>query len=141
MNKENRKLLNHLHIEFINKKYPSVPLENIPFYNVNDKKANCLTNCIIDFLSWNKHHAERINNISRMINGKFVKSSMQKGTADISATIGGRSVKIEIKIGADRQSEYQKKYQQQITDAGGIYFVASSFDDFIAWYNNKFKAA
>lgn len=139
MKKENRQLLRLLHKDFLQKKYPSVPSENLPIYEPIDTKANKLTSCIIDFLKWNKHHAERINNISRMVNGKFIKSSMQRGTADISATIGGRSVKIEIKIGNDKQSEYQKRYQQDILDAGGFYFIATSFDDFITWYNNTFK--
>ena len=64
---------------------------------------------------------------------------MQKGTADVSATIQGKSVKIEIKIGKDRQSEEQKKYQQQIIKAGGYYFIATSFDEFIIWYNLNFN--
>lgn len=40
---------------------------------------------------------------------KWVKGTSTAGTADISATIAGRSVKIEIKIGADRQSHSAKK--------------------------------
>jgi hypothetical protein len=62
---------------------------------------------------------------------KWVKSNMKKGSADISATINGRAVKIEVKIGKDRQSEAQKNYQAEIERAGGIYFIAKSFDDFL----------
>ena len=57
------------------------------------------------------------------------------GTADISATIGGRSVKIEVKVGRDRQSEAQRIYQQQVEAAGGIYYIATDFESFVKWYN------
>ena len=59
---------------------------------------------------------------------------MQVGSADISATIEGRSVKIEIKVGSDRQSEAQKRYQQQVENAGGTYFIATSFEQFEDWF-------
>lgn len=65
---------------------------------------------------------------------------MTVGTADISATIRGRSVKIEVKIGRDRQSEAQKRYQASIEAAGGIYYIARNIDDFMQWYNQTFGA-
>ncbi len=139
MHRENRKLMNSLHEAYTHEKYPSFPIISIPKYTHSDMKANGLTKCIIDFLKFKNHHAERINNISRWVNGRYIKSSMQKGTADVSATIQGKSVKIEIKIGKDRQSEEQKKYQQQIIKAGGYYFIATSFDEFIIWYNLNFN--
>jgi hypothetical protein len=61
-----------------------------------------------------------------------------RGTADISATIAGKSVKIEVKIGSDRQSPAQHEYQKAVEQAGGIYFIASSFEQFMDWYNVKF---
>ena len=70
---------------------------------------------------------------------------MTKGTADISATIPiyaackiGLSVKIEVKIGKDRQSEDQKKYEKSIINAGGVYYIAKDFNSFYEWYNNNF---
>lgn len=96
--------------------------------------ANALTNSIIKFLLLKKHHAERISVVARQVNGNHVPSTMQKGTADISATIYGLSVKIEVKIGADKQSERQKKYQKDIENAGGIYYLAKDFDTFLKWY-------
>ena len=57
------------------------------------------------------------------------------GSADISATIKGRSVKIEVKIGKDRQSEAQKRYQENIEKAGGTYYIAKNFDDFVIFFN------
>jgi hypothetical protein len=34
------------------------------------------------------------------------------------------------------QSEAQKKYQQAIESAGGIYIIAREFDSFIEWYDS-----
>jgi hypothetical protein len=62
---------------------------------------------------------------------KWIKGSGTKGSADISATIKGKSVKIEVKIGKDRQSEHQKAYQQSIEKSGGLYLIATSFEQFI----------
>jgi hypothetical protein len=67
--------------------------------------------------------------------GKWTKGTGTKGSADISATINGRSVKIEIKYGKDRQSEAQIRYQEMIEKAGGTYLIVKSFDDFIQWFD------
>ncbi|HUT43367.1 MAG TPA: hypothetical protein VMW95_03440, partial [Desulfobacterales bacterium] len=58
----------------------------------------------------------------------------QKGTADISATIKGLSVKIEVKM-KDKQSPDQKIYQEQVERAGGLYFVARDFTSFKQWFD------
>lgn len=65
-------------------------------------------------------------------------SGSTKGSADISATIGGRSVKIEVKIGKDRQSEAQRRYQAAIEQAGGLYYIARDFTEFHSWYQRTF---
>ena len=67
--------------------------------------------------------------------GKWTKGQGTKGTADISSTINGKSVKIEVKYGRDVQSEVQKQYQNKIETAGGIYYIARDFDKFVEWYN------
>ena len=128
------------------------------WYDRNDKTANGLTRCIIDFLTWNGHQAERINTMGRMIDRKQVvtdvlgfkktigsvewqKGTGTKGSADISATIKptwsnyGISVKIEVKI-KDKQSEHQKKYEESINNAGGVYIIVRSMEDLIDWYDN-----
>lgn len=121
----------------------------------DDSTANGLTTCIIDFLNMmDGSHAERISNEGRTIDTrktitnvvgqvrqigsiKRIKSSMQLGTADISATILGRSVKIEVKIGKDRQSEAQKIYQKQIEDARGYYKIVKDFEEFYNWFTDN----
>ena len=133
-------------------KYPNMPIDYIPLYKYTDKTANGLTRCIIDYLEFNGCQAERISTTGRMVDNtktftnvlgitkqigskKWIKGSGTKGSADISATINGKSVKIEVKIGKDRQSEHQKKYQESIEKSGGIYLIAKSFEHFIKQCN------
>jgi hypothetical protein len=115
----------------------------IPMPSREDSTANGLTRCIIDFIKLRGGQAERVSIMGRPIkqaNGNYMfgKSHMTKGTADISATICGRSVKIEVKIGADRQSDAQRKYQADIERAGGMYYIAKDFESFVEWYNKTF---
>lgn len=150
MNKVNKALLKELETAYLMKKYPSVPVYALAHTAFSDSSANGLTKCITKFLTMSGWQAERINTmgtyrapkqvtdmdgISRVVGkGKYTPSTGTKGSADISATIKGRSVKIEVKYGKDRQSEAQKKYQEQIESAGGIYYIARDFDSFIEWY-------
>jgi hypothetical protein len=47
-------------------------------------------------------------------------------------------VKIQVKIGSNRQSKEQKKSRQAIEQAGGIYIIVRTFEEFYQWYNKKF---
>lgn len=100
-----------------------------------DHTANELTSSIIAFFNSQGGFAERINNMGQQLDRKgeriWVKGNGRDGTADISATFSGISFKVEVKIGADRQSEAQKEYQKRIESAGGIYIIARNFDGFI----------
>lgn len=148
--------LNAVAIEQQRKRYPNFPEYAIAPKKYTDKTANGLTRCIIDFLRYTGAQAERINNTGRMIDNretvsnvigtiktigsvKWVYGSGTRGTADISATIQGRSVKCEIKIGNDRQSEHQKQYQRSIEQSGGLYVIARDFEGFINWYCKQFN--
>ena len=148
--------LKQLHLNYNSLKYPSVPdyARFKPKYT--DKTANGLTKCIKDFIEFKGGQAERINNTGRQIDNRtsvtdvmgnvrtigsvmWIKGTGKNGTADISATIQGRSVKIEVKIGRDKQSQTQKEYQQQVEKSGGLYFIAKDFESFLQWYNLKFN--
>ena len=117
-------------------RYPNNPYHTSPKFS--DTTANGLTKCIIQWLRVNRWQAERVSNTGRPIhNGHtltWIPGTGSKGTADISATIAGKSVKIEVKIGRDRQSQAQKNYQQQVERAGGVYVIATDFDQFLSWY-------
>lgn len=52
-----------------------------------------------------------------------------KGVLDIEATVKGRSVKIDAKIGKDRMRTEQLKYAAAVERAGGIAFAARSVED------------
>jgi hypothetical protein len=117
----------------------------------NDSTANGLTKCVIDYINLSGGQAERISNTGRYIDesrivtdvlgnrkkigsGKYIKGTGTNGTADISATFKGKSIKIEIKM-KDKQSEVQKEYQQAIERAGGIYFICHNFEEFLDKFN------
>lgn len=138
-------------------KYPNLPESARYIGKFSDKTANGLTRCIIEWLRLNGQQAERISVTGRYIDntrvatdclgtkkkigsGRWIKPTMQKGTADISATINGRSVKIEVKISEDRQSEAQRQYQRQVEAAGGVYMIAKTFDGFMMQYKKIAQA-
>ena len=98
--------------------------------------ANGLTTFICNYLNWLGHRATRINVSGRKVGDKWIRSSTRKGTADISSTVKGKSVMIEIKIGRDKPSPDQLKEQMKERAAGGIYEFCSSVDEFFMLYDN-----
>jgi len=100
---------------------------------------------IITYIKLLGHHAEKHSVTGREVTGKdirtalgtikgkktYIPSQSQKGSADVTATIFGLSLKIEVKKGKDRMSDEQKKYRDQIIKAGGFYFVAHDENDFL----------
>lgn len=154
MKRSNKDKLNALMMESLKLKYPNMPEAYIPKTEWNDNNANALTKCVIAWIQFNGGQAERISSQgqyregakiqvgsgimahTKQLPGKWTPGQSTKGTADISATIRGRSVKIEIKYGHDRQSQVQKEYQQAIENAGGVYIIVRDFDSFVVWYDN-----
>ncbi len=51
------------------------------------------------------------------------------GLPDMQAVKDGRTIYIEIKRPGGRQSPGQKKFQQELEAAGGVYIVAREVDD------------
>ena len=115
-----------------------------------------MTKCIIDFIRFNGGQAERINTMGVPVDTRqgvtdimghrrtigstqWRPSGGTTGSADISATIRGRSVKIEVKIGHDRQSDAQRDYQASVEQAGGVYYIAQNFTEFVSWYQRTFE--
>ena len=108
-------------------RFPDVPDYILVSEKYRDDSANGLTRCVIAYIQLLGGQAERINTMGRPIDQrktftdvlghthqvgsvKWIPGTSTRGSADISATIQGRSVKIEIKFGKDRQSEAQRKY-------------------------------
>ena len=143
--------LKELKLNSMVNEYTNVPRYAIPAPKYTDATANGLTRCILEFLELCDYQVERINTMGRPIDNRkqvtdvigrtktigtmtWGKSTATKGSADISATIEGKSVKIEVKIGKDRQSQDQKNYQANIEKAKGQYWIVKNFDDFMKKY-------
>jgi hypothetical protein len=155
MNKTNKDRLTALERAHLQERYPSVPLHALAFSKWTDTSANGLTKCVTAWIQLSGYQAERINTmgvyreaakikdldgISRTVGkGKWTKSTSTAGSSDISATIKGRSVKIEIKYGRDTQSDAQRRYQESIEKAGGTYIIVTNFDIFVTWYDDFVK--
>jgi hypothetical protein len=151
MNKQNKQRLKDLELAIMKVKHPTIKERFIPLTTWSESSANALTKCVVSFINMSGGFAERINTMGvyqqaktvkdvdgkmRTIGkGKYIPGGSTKGSADISATIKGRAVKIEIKYGKDRMSESQKEYQENTERAGGIYYIARDFDSFIEWYD------
>ena len=97
-------------------KHPSLRPALVPRETYNVNKANGLTKAVIHWIRLHGGQAERISVTGRRIDMrkrhtnvlghhqvtgsvKWIPGSMQRGSADVSSTILGRSVKVEIKIG------------------------------------------
>ena len=150
------KMLEDMATDEAKRTHPNTPERYIARREFTDKTANGLTNCIIQYIRLMGGQAERISNTGRRIDTQttfedvtgrsrtiggshWIKGSGTNGTSDLSSTISGRSVKIEVKIGRDRQSQAQKDYQQSVEQAGGMYVIASTFEQFHKWYALAFK--
>mgnify|MGYP001809708218 CR=1 FL=1 len=144
--------LKKLKLEYYKSRYPNVPSFAAPVPKFSDKTANGLTKCIIEYLTLEGWQAERINTMGRTIDNRkqitdvlgqtktigsttYIPTTGTKGSADISATVKGMSIKIEVKIN-DQQSDNQKKYQESIERSGGQYWLVRSFDQFYERYHN-----
>ena len=137
-------------------KYPNLPDHARIIKIPSDSTANGLTRLVIKWIELHGGQAERINTMGRMVDGRkivtdvlgrkgmigsmnYIPTTGTRGSADISAVINGRAIKIEIKVGKDRQSEAQKAYEQSITSAGGVYLIVRTMDQFVAWWDETFK--
>lgn len=154
MSKLFKSICEPLHIEASHLKYPNFPKKYIPPLDIKGTSTNKLEKQIVAFIQLHGWQAERIKNTGqarvekmKLANGytkekvTYTKGTGTKGTADISSTIEGRSVKIEVKNAKtkDRMSKAQEAYQAQLDLTGGVYYVARDIDSFIEWFKENFK--
>ena len=97
--------------------------------------ANGLTNYIINFVNWSGFRATRISTTGRKIGDKWIKGTTRKGTADISLTVKGKAIMIEVKVGSDKPSEHQLKEQAKERAAGGMYEFVRNPEEFLEIYD------
>jgi hypothetical protein len=157
MNKTNRQRLYDMMMEASRISHPNLPdyarIIKIP----TDSSANGLTKLVIKWIELHGGQAERINTMGRMVDKRkivtdvlgrkgmigsmsYIPTTGTRGSADVSATVQGRSIKLEIKIGKDRQSDAQKAYEASVTKAGGIYLIVRSMDEFIEWWDQNINS-
>lgn len=122
------------------KRHPSVPDHALPRTRYSDKDANGLTKCVVDFvnlqpacLAWRSGNAPVFD--AKI--GQHRAGNVRKGVADVTAIRQGRAWQIEVKVGADRLSDHQKKFAAEVEAAGGIYCVATSFEGFVRRWNEE----
>lgn len=147
------KKLKELKLKSIIEKHPELPYPESFLGKWSDKTANGLTKCVIEYARLMGAQAERINTTGRPRDDRkvytdvlghkrqvgsltWLKTAGVRGSADVSITYKGKSIKVEVKVGKDRQSDDQKKYQRSIEDAGGIYYITRTFDDFYEFFNS-----
>jgi len=149
------RLLKRMSLKNIITTRPNLPYPESFIHQYIPNTANGLTKCIVDWINFDGGFARRISVTGKMVDKtkvvtdvmgsrriigsvEYQKSSMVKGSADITSTIEGRTVEIEIKINTDRQSQDQKEYQQSIERAKGVYVIIKTLGGWQEWYN-KFK--
>lgn len=118
--------------------YQNVPQYAVPNSKFDDSTANGLTRCILTWLNLHGHYCTRIQSQGQYNQklGRWTKSTVKRGIGDVMAIINGITVMIEIKVGKDRQSKYQKDTQIEVEHSGGTYLIARDFDSFYRWYGD-----
>lgn len=134
----------HLHSLYMahhRERYPNVPAVCIPKPDYTDKTTNGLTKMIMDYVKFRGGMAKRVNVVGRQIKAKsgkqiWIPSSTVKGAADLSIIYNGRALEVEVKCAAthDRMRPKQVEYANRVAMAGGLYFVARTFDEFYEWF-------
>lgn len=121
---------------WLNPKYPDI------------RTSNGLTRMILYFLKWEGWRATRVNTQGRLIDKierqesgtelivkGWIPTTTRRGTADISATIKGRSCMFEIKAGRDKPREHQLREQEIERQAGGVYEFIYTPEEFFELYD------
>jgi len=133
-------------------KFPNMPDYARCTRAYNDRTANGLSKCILDFCRMKGHLAERTGCTRRYVDqtkivtdtlsftkrigsGKWIPTSGTKGTSDLHLLINGVSIACEIKMPGDKMRPDQVKYKEAFERAGGRYFTCGSFNEFLTYYN------
>jgi len=120
-------------------KYQTFPenckIKTTDYFN-GKSPANLLTAMVIFWMKYEGIYASRNNSTGipmKQSNGsiKWKPATGMKGSGDIYAVVsGGRSLWIEVKIGRDKQSEVQKKFEAAVIRQGALYWLVKTFEDF-----------
>jgi len=116
--------------------HPNLPAHAGIKSKYDDRTANGLTRCVVDFLKFSGHFATRLSStgLYREDLKKFVPSAQRVGLPDVLACVDGRYYAVEVKVGRDRLSDEQKKAIEDLRRAGAYVFVANTFQGFLEWF-------
>ncbi|GAB3639718.1 VRR-NUC domain-containing protein [Spirosoma arcticum] len=119
---------------------PNFPAKYIPRSKYNDRDANGLTKCIVDFCNLTGHFATRLQSTGtyRADVNKYIPSQQRAGLPDVFAVIEGRAVFVEVKHGFDRLSEVQNETISDLQRAGASVYIARDFQSFYNWFTAQF---
>lgn len=134
--KSGKKHLEQFTFESLRAKYRNVPAYALPRPKYKTSTANGLTQAIVKYLNLKGHFASRTSSAGRYIESqkKWIPGTTRKGYPDITSTINGRAVFIEVKVGRDKMSDVQHRVRKEIEASGGLYHIARDFDEFVNWY-------
>jgi|TARA_R100001530_G_scaffold65668_1_gene46988 hypothetical protein len=105
---------------------------------INEKEKD-VQNAILDWLSFKKifHYRNNTGAYPSTYKGKtYFTRYGAVGSPDIIAVIGGIFIGIECKGTKGKQSNDQRNFQIQLEEAGGLYCLAHSLDEWIDFFNN-----
>lgn len=128
--------LEKMHLQEQMQKYPNYPKAYFITPKFNVKTANGLTSAITRWIDLKGGYASRINSggVYDQKLGTHRHGTTKRGFSDIHGVYSGLALYVEVKIGYDKQSEYQKEFQKSVTKAGGKYFIAKDFESFVYWW-------
>jgi hypothetical protein len=108
----------------------------------SDKTANDLTRAIVRTFQLHGHFATRLQSTGQYRDdlSQWVASQQRAGMPDVSATVRGRSVYVEVKHGADRLSAQQRDTIAALEQSEAMVYVARDFAGFWQWFQASFPA-
>lgn len=114
----------------------SVKKKNVPL------TANNLTKGVKNFIKLQGGWAVRVNSMGVYDPQKKIYRRIaeeDKGVSDVVACYKGRALFVEVKIGADKESAYQKRFKNEMTRSGAVCIVARNMEQFINDFNIAFE--
>lgn len=124
------------HEQWYKREYPTAYKDGhyskAPSIKINSGAA--MDNFIVNFIVWSGYSATKVSVM--MKNGsKFIRTGAKPGTFDLTATIKGRSVKLETKHSSDKPSDKQLEMQERERRSGAIAEFIYNVDEAILLFD------
>jgi len=100
--------------------------------------ANNLTKGVKNFIKLSGGWAVRVNTMGvyDAKNETYRKIAEEdRGVSDVVGCLNGKALFVEVKVGKDTESKYQKRFKKEMTRAGAVCIVAHDMDQFIEEIN------